>query len=87
LGIQILKKHKRTLKAFSDFLKQTGFAHKLVMLDYNKIELNKIEIDDTNLINHIVLTGYVVNTDLPAIYSQCDIFYILHCEKVLVFPC
>jgi hypothetical protein len=59
------------------------------MLDYNKIELNKIlvEIDDTNLINHIVLTGYVVNTDLPAIYSQCDIFYILHCEKVLVFPC
>jgi glycosyltransferase involved in cell wall biosynthesis len=39
------------------------------MLDYNKIELNKIlvEIDDTNLINHIVLTGYVVNTDLLAI--------------------
>jgi glycosyltransferase involved in cell wall biosynthesis len=70
------KNTKRTLKAFSDFLKQTGFAHKLVMLDYDKIELNKllVEIDDTNLINHIVLTGYVVNTDLPAIYSQCDTF-------------
>jgi hypothetical protein len=50
------------------------------MLDYDKIELNKllVEIDDTNLINHIVLTGYVINTDLPAIYSQCDVFYIHH---------
>lgn len=65
-----------TLKAFSDFLKQTGSDHKLVMLDYDKIELNKllVEIKDVNLINNIVLTGYVVNTDLPAIYAQCDIF-------------
>lgn len=65
-----------TLKAFSDFLKQTKSDHKLVMLDYDKAELNKllIDINDTNLINHIVLTGYVINTDLPAIYSQCDIF-------------
>jgi hypothetical protein len=46
------------------------------MLDYNKIELNKIliEIDDTNLINHIVLTGYVVNTDLLAIYCNATSF-------------
>jgi glycosyltransferase involved in cell wall biosynthesis len=70
------KNTKGTLKAFSDFLKQTVSNHKLVMLDYDKIELNKllVEIDDTNLINHIVLTGYVINTDLPAIYSQCDVF-------------
>lgn len=70
------KNTKGTLKAFSDFLKQTGSNHKLVMLDYDKIELNKllVEINDTNLINNIVLTGYVVNTDLPAIYSQCDVF-------------
>jgi glycosyltransferase involved in cell wall biosynthesis len=32
------------------------------------------EINDPILIHHIVLTGYVVNTDLPAIYAQCDIF-------------
>jgi hypothetical protein len=40
------------------------------MLDYDKIELNKtlVEIDDTNLINHIVLTGYVVN-DLLQIFA------------------
>jgi glycosyltransferase involved in cell wall biosynthesis len=70
------KNTKGTLKAFSDFLKRTVSNHKLVMLDYDKIELNKllVEIDDTNLINHIVLTGYVINTDLPAIYSQCDVF-------------
>jgi glycosyltransferase involved in cell wall biosynthesis len=70
------KNTKGTLKAFSDFLKQTGSDHKLVMLDYDKIELNKllVEIKDANLINNIVLTGYVVNTDLPAIYAQCDVF-------------
>jgi glycosyltransferase involved in cell wall biosynthesis len=70
------KNTKGTLKAFSDFLKQTNSNHKLVMLDYDKTELSKIlaDIKDPELINHIVLTGYVVNTDLPAIYSLCDIF-------------
>ena len=70
------KNTKGTLKAFSDFLKQTGLSHKLVILDYDKIELNKllVEINDTKLINNIVLTGYVINKDLPAIYAQCDIF-------------
>ena len=77
LGNTDPKKNTRgTLKAFSDFLKQTGSSYKLVMLDYDKTELNKllVEIDDTKLINHIILTGYVINTDLPAIYSQCDVF-------------
>ena len=46
------------------------------MLDYDMSELKKIlnEIGDKELINHIILTGYVVNTDLPAIYSLCTIF-------------
>jgi glycosyltransferase involved in cell wall biosynthesis len=70
------KNTKGTLKAFSDFLKRTASNHKLVMLDYDKTELNSLlnEINDPNLIHQIVLTGYVINTDLPAIYSQCDIF-------------
>jgi len=46
------------------------------MLDYDRTELEKLllEIGDKSLINRIILTGYVDNTDLPAIYSQCDVF-------------
>lgn len=70
------KNTKGTLKAFSDFLKQTGADYKLVMLDYDQAELEKIldEIGDKKLVDKIVLTGYVINTDLPAIYCQSDIF-------------
>jgi len=70
------KNTKGTLKAFSDFLKQTKSAYKLVMLDYDRGELEKLldEIGDKQLIDKIVLTGYVTNTDLPAIYSQSAIF-------------
>jgi len=64
------------LKAFSDFLKQTGKDYTLVMLDYDREELKKLlnEIGDPGLEDHIHLTGYVVNTDLPAIYSMCKVF-------------
>lgn len=70
------KNTKGTLKAYSDFIRQTGADHKLVMLDYDLSELEKLldEIGDKALIDRIVLTGYVVNTDLPAIYSLCDVF-------------
>ncbi|TYA78490.1 glycosyltransferase family 4 protein [Seonamhaeicola marinus] len=70
------KNTKGTLKAFSDFLKQTKLDYKLVMLDYDKSELEKllVEIGDKDLINKIILTGYVINTDLPAIYAQSEIF-------------
>ena len=70
------KNTKGTLKAFSDFLKQTGSDFKLVMLDYDMNELQKTveEIGDRKLTDRIVLTGYVVNTDLPAIYNQSELF-------------
>ena len=46
------------------------------MLDYDLKELEKllIEIGDPSLKERIILTGYVKNTDLPAIYSQCEVF-------------
>jgi glycosyltransferase involved in cell wall biosynthesis len=46
------------------------------MLDYDRSELEKIldEIEDKDLIDKIILTGYVVNTDLPSIYCQSDLF-------------
>jgi len=70
------KNTKGTLQAFSAFLKQAESDYKLVMLDYDDQALEKLlaEIGDQQLINHIVLTGYVVNTDLPAIYSLSKIF-------------
>ncbi|MEI8048021.1 MAG: glycosyltransferase family 1 protein [Bacteroidota bacterium] len=70
------KNTKGTLKAFSDFIKRSGSEHHLVMLDYDRTELDKLleEIGDKGLINRIVLTGYVVNTDLPSIYCQSDVF-------------
>lgn len=70
------KNTKGVLKAFSDYLKAGNEPLTLVMLDYDKSALNGLlaEIGDKDLIDHIHLTGYVVNTDLPAIYSQCRIF-------------
>ena len=79
LGNTDPKKNTRgVLKAFSDFItKQKGSTcYKLVMPDYDKGELALIlaEINDKQLIDKIVLTGYVSNTDLPAMYSQSAIF-------------
>ena len=70
------KNTKGTLKAFSDYLKQTGSDMQLVMLDYDRYELEQLleEIGDTELIHRIILTGYVVNTDLPSIYCQSEVF-------------
>jgi glycosyltransferase involved in cell wall biosynthesis len=70
------KNTKGTLKAYSEFVKQNGDDIKLVMLDYERNELDRLlnSIDDPGLIRQIILTGYVVNTDLPAIYSLCELF-------------
>ncbi|MDD4373823.1 MAG: glycosyltransferase family 1 protein [Bacteroidales bacterium] len=70
------KNTKGVLKAFSDFRKKNNTQLKLVMLDYDREALDKLlaEINDKQLINHIHLTGYVVNTELPAIYSQASLF-------------
>jgi glycosyltransferase involved in cell wall biosynthesis len=70
------KNTKGTLLAFSDYLKQTEKDFQLVMLDYDQKELEKLldEVGNRNLLSKIKLTGYVVNTDLPAIYCQCEAF-------------
>jgi len=70
------KNTKGTLKAYSDFIRQTGSDVMFVMLDFDRSELEKLLdlIGDRSLIDRINLTGYVKNTDLPAIYSQCTLF-------------
>jgi glycosyltransferase involved in cell wall biosynthesis len=77
LGNTDPKKNTRgTLRAFSDFVDTTGSDMKLVMLDFDRDELQKLlrEIGNPGLIERIHLTGYVVNSDLPALYSLCRAF-------------
>jgi glycosyltransferase involved in cell wall biosynthesis len=64
------------LKAYANFLRTSNEHIPMVMLDYELNELQKLlnEMDEPNLFKSIHLTGYVVNTDLPAIYSQCEQF-------------
>ena len=70
------KNTPNVLKAFAEFNKQSLIKYKLVMLDYEESALQNI----LNMIGHpetradIHLTGYVPNTDLPNIISQCAIF-------------
>jgi len=70
------KNTKGVLKAYSEFLKINKEKIPLVMLDFKQAELFKIlkEIGEPDLMNYVHLIGYVLNTDLPAIYSQCEIF-------------
>lgn len=70
------KNTPNVLKAFADFISQSPIKYKLVMLDYEEKALKNIlsDIGYPNLRNDIHLTGYVVNTDLPAIINQCKIF-------------
>ena len=64
------------LKALS-ILKKSGKLHsKLLMLDIDRNYLNNLlkQINDETLIDDIVFCGYVPNIDLPAIYSQANLF-------------
>jgi glycosyltransferase involved in cell wall biosynthesis len=64
------------LKALSLFLKSSEEKIPLVMLDFDRDVLDRMisEIGDPDLHNYVRLTGYLPNTELPAIYSLCTIF-------------
>ncbi|MGE5424744.1 MAG: glycosyltransferase family 4 protein, partial [Syntrophothermus sp.] len=70
------KNTPRVISAFSDFIRITGKKMYLVMVDFDRQELERIidEIHDPELLNRIILTGYVKNSDLPGIYSLCQVF-------------
>jgi len=70
------KNTPNVLKAFAEFNQQNEIKFKLVMLDYEENALQKIlsDIGHPETRNDIHLTGYVVNTDLPAIINQCKVF-------------
>lgn len=70
------KNTPNVLKAFAEFNQESKTKYKLVMLDYEENALQKIlsDIGHPETRNDIHLTGYVVNTDLPAIINQCKVF-------------
>ena len=82
------KNTKGTLKAFSKFIKQTKSDYKLVISDYGLDSLKKVlaDIGDEQLIDHIVLSGYILNTDLPAVYSQCGLFLYTSARESFGIP-
>ena len=64
------------LKALSILKKSGKLYSKLLMLDIDRKYLNDLlkQINDETLIDDIVFCGYVPNIDLPAIYSQANLF-------------
>ncbi|MFA6125922.1 MAG: glycosyltransferase family 1 protein [Bacteroidales bacterium] len=77
LGNTVQKKNTPgTLKAYSIFREKTGMDIPLMMLDFDLQDLTAIlaEIGQPGLIEHIHLTGYVNNAELPGIYGLADLF-------------
>jgi len=71
------KKNTRgVLQALSIFLKNSDEKIPLLMLDYDRKELTSLiqDIGDPLLSDHIILTGYIPNNELPGIYSLCSVF-------------
>ena len=70
------KNTKGVLEAFGNYNNAVSEKYQLVMLDYDEQELQKLlnSIGMPELRKHILLLGYVPNTELPAIISQCRIF-------------
>ena len=77
LGNTDPKKNTRgVLQAFKSFNEEFPGSHYLVMLDYDEQELQRLlqSIGAPELRKLIHLTGYVPNTELPALISQSSIF-------------
>jgi len=70
------KNTTNVIKAYFEFLKSNPGNIKLVIVDYQLDQLKKLlyEIGNHELAGNIHLTGYVVNVDLPAIYSLSKMF-------------
>ncbi|MCB0805017.1 MAG: glycosyltransferase family 4 protein [Bacteroidales bacterium] len=70
------KNTRNVLKAFATYVNQSLAPLPLVLIDFGKDNLLKMlrEIGAPALIEHIRISGYISNTDLPAIYSLSSLF-------------
>jgi glycosyltransferase involved in cell wall biosynthesis len=77
LGNTDPKKNTRgVLKAYADFRKTSAIDYKLVMPDYEENALMALlkELGCPEIREHIHLTGYIINTDLPGIINLSTLF-------------
>ena len=70
------KNTKNVLIAFKEYLKIANNTQKLLMLGCKKDDLKILlkEINAVELYDHIILTGYVSDEDLPIIYQLSELF-------------
>ncbi len=66
----------RVLKAYELYLRKSSKKLPLVVSDFNKkiLKQSLSKINAENIIDNIYLTGYISNMDLPAVYSQSELF-------------
>jgi len=70
------KNTPNVLKAFAEFNAVSKIKYKLLMLDYEENALMAVlnEIGHPGIRKDIVMTGYVPNSEMPAIINQCKVF-------------
>ena len=70
------KNTERTLVAYSKYLEKSAAKRKLLMADLDQQYLNDIIASNgiENIRDHIVMPGYIVNSDLPYIYNSAFAF-------------
>jgi glycosyltransferase involved in cell wall biosynthesis len=75
-NIEPKKNLERLILAYSQLKGKKGIKHKLVIVGKKgwKYEATLQLIDKLKISEEIILTGYVVEKDLPAIYSMADMF-------------
>ena len=70
------KNTERTLIAYSRYLRESAVKRKLLMADLDRAYLDGIIARNgiENIRQHIVMPGYIVNSDMPYIFSQAFAF-------------
>lgn len=70
------KNTERTLVAYSRYLDRSAVGRKLLMADLDPDYLNGIILRNhiDNIRDHLVMPGYIVNSDLPYIYGNAFAF-------------
>ncbi|MCF8380752.1 MAG: glycosyltransferase family 4 protein [Bacteroidales bacterium] len=70
------KNTPNVLKAYGEYVNQVASPLPLVMIDLGADFMARClkENNTPDLMDHIQISGYIENTDLPAIYSAADLF-------------